>query len=154
MPLIKDLLVGETKTNSKIELDKFHKDERIAKDELKHAERQQDLKVDINLEVATRQSSDARKRGDELEKKHHFEYETIEQTDILLMQVPNINESGYYSGIVALKSYINKYHSDISIKVIEEPASSLFIEAVQAEFRDLMYTVYVVALVVFGLSKN
>lgn len=119
MPLIKDLLVGETKTNSKIELDKFHKDERIAKDELKHAERQQDLKVDINLEVATRQSSDARKRGDELEKKHHFEYETIEQTDILLMQVPNINESGYYSGIVALKSYINKYHSDISIKVID-----------------------------------
>jgi hypothetical protein len=35
------------------------------------------------------------------------------------MQVPNINESGYYAGVVALKSYIDKFHSDLRVAIID-----------------------------------
>ena len=35
------------------------------------------------------------------------------------MQVPNINESGYYAGVVALKSYADKFHSDINVEIID-----------------------------------
>ena len=35
------------------------------------------------------------------------------------MQAPNINESGYYSGIVSLKSYITKFAPEIKCTVID-----------------------------------
>jgi len=50
---------------------------------------------------------------------HKFQYHTISQQDCLLMQAPNINESGYYAGIVALKSYIDKYHPDLRVAIID-----------------------------------
>jgi len=50
---------------------------------------------------------------------HKFVYETIAEHDCLLMQAPNINESGYYAGIVALKSYVDKYHSDLRVAIID-----------------------------------
>ena len=50
---------------------------------------------------------------------HNFHYDTIEEQDCLLMQVPNINESGYYAGVVALKSYIDKFHSDLNVAIID-----------------------------------
>ena len=50
---------------------------------------------------------------------HKFLYEDIEEQDCLLLQVPNINESGYYAGVVALKSYIDKFHSDLKIAIID-----------------------------------
>jgi radical SAM superfamily enzyme YgiQ (UPF0313 family) len=50
---------------------------------------------------------------------HNFHYETIQEQDCLLMQVPNINESGYYAGVVALKSYIDKFHSDLNVAIID-----------------------------------
>jgi radical SAM superfamily enzyme YgiQ (UPF0313 family) len=50
---------------------------------------------------------------------HNFQYETIGEQDCLLMQVPNINESGYYAGVVALKSYIDKFHSDLNVAIID-----------------------------------
>lgn len=50
---------------------------------------------------------------------HTFHYETIGEQDCLLMQAPNINESGYYAGIVALKSYIDKFHSDLKVEIID-----------------------------------
>jgi radical SAM superfamily enzyme YgiQ (UPF0313 family) len=50
---------------------------------------------------------------------HTFQYETLGEQDCLLMQTPNINESGYYAGIVALKSYIDKFHSDLNVAIID-----------------------------------
>jgi radical SAM superfamily enzyme YgiQ (UPF0313 family) len=50
---------------------------------------------------------------------HTFQYETLGEQDCLLMQAPNINESGYYAGIVALKSYIDKFHSDLNVAIID-----------------------------------
>jgi len=50
---------------------------------------------------------------------HKFQYHTISEQDCLLMQAPNINESGYYAGIVALKSYIDKYHPDLRVAIID-----------------------------------
>lgn len=50
---------------------------------------------------------------------HKFLYEDITEKDCLLLQVPNINESGYYAGVVALKSYIDKFHSDLKVAIID-----------------------------------
>ena len=50
---------------------------------------------------------------------HQFHYENIGEQDCLLMQVPNINESGYYAGVVALKSYVDKFHSELNIYIID-----------------------------------
>ncbi len=50
---------------------------------------------------------------------HQFQFETIEEQDLLLIQVPNINESGYYAGIVALKSYIDKYAPELRVEIID-----------------------------------
>ena len=50
---------------------------------------------------------------------HKRQLDDLTQQDCLLVQVPNINESGYYSGIVALKSYIDKFHDDIKVSIID-----------------------------------
>jgi organic radical activating enzyme len=93
------------------------REERIARNESRVLDKQEDLKIDINLELS--QSKEGKERGRRIRLKHRFIYKTIEKQDILLMQAPNINESGYYSGIVALKSFMKKYNSDISVKIID-----------------------------------
>ena len=50
---------------------------------------------------------------------HKRKLDDLTKQDCLLLQVPNINESGYYSGIVALKSYIDKFHDDIKVSIID-----------------------------------
>lgn len=50
---------------------------------------------------------------------HVFKLEELGQQDALLMQMPNINESGYYSGIVALRSYINRFHPELKVEIID-----------------------------------
>lgn len=57
--------------------------------------------------------------NDEHHPSHKLVYEDIGEMDCLLMQVPNINESGYYAGIVALKTYIDKFHSDLRVGIID-----------------------------------
>lgn len=73
---------------------------------------------------------------------HKFQLQDITQKDCLLLQVPNINESGYYSGIVALKSYIDKFHDDIKVAIID-PIIDYFFENPpdkQSEFFNLFNT--------------
>lgn len=74
-----------------------------------------DLKVDL-LQYMT-QNSFAKNNTVKIE--HQFQFETIEEKDLLLIQVPNINESGYYAGIVALKSYIDKYAPELRVEIID-----------------------------------
>lgn len=50
---------------------------------------------------------------------HKIKYNILGDVDCLLLQVPNINESGYYAGIVALKSYIDKFHPDLKVEIID-----------------------------------
>lgn len=73
-----------------------------------------DVKIDLSNYINHKQIIDKDK-----EFTHQFHFETIGEQDCLLMQAPNINESGYYAGIVALKSYIDKFHSDLNVAIID-----------------------------------
>ena len=73
---------------------------------------------------------------------HKRQFDDLTKQDCLLVQVPNINESGYYSGIVALKSYIDKFHDDIKVSIID-PIIDYFFENPpdkQSEFFNLFNT--------------
>ena len=73
---------------------------------------------------------------------HKRQLDDLTKQDCLLVQVPNINESGYYSGIVALKSYIDKFHDDIKVSIID-PIIDYFFENPpdkQSEFFNLFNT--------------
>ena len=50
---------------------------------------------------------------------HKFGFKDIQKQDALLMQVPNINESGYYSGIIGLRSWVNKFNPELKVEVID-----------------------------------
>ena len=73
---------------------------------------------------------------------HKFAYEDITEQDCLLMQVPNINESGYYAGVVALKSYIDKFHSDLQVAIIDPVIDYFYLNPPdkQGEFFNLFNT--------------
>ena len=58
---------------------------------------------------------------------HKFHFEDIEEQDALILQVPNINESGYYSGIVALKSYVDKFSPDLKVAIIDPVIDYFFL---------------------------
>jgi radical SAM superfamily enzyme YgiQ (UPF0313 family) len=73
-----------------------------------------DVKIDLSNYINHRQIIDKDK-----DFTHTFLFDKLEEQDCLLMQVPNINESGYYAGIVALKSYIDKFHSDLKVAIID-----------------------------------
>lgn len=73
-----------------------------------------DLKIDLSNYLNHRQIL-----GTENKITHTFHYETLGEQDCLLMQAPNINESGYYAGVVALKSYIDKFHEDLNVAIID-----------------------------------
>ena len=98
------------------------REERIKRVEERALDKQEDIKVDINIEIG-HQSRDAKaaslEKGIILNPGHSLRYKTIKKQDVLLMQAPNINESGYYSGIVSLKSYITKFAPEIKCSVID-----------------------------------
>ena len=98
------------------------REERIKRVEERALDKQEDIKVDINIEIG-HQSRDAKaaslEKGIILNPGHSLRYKTIKKQDVLLMQAPNINESGYYSGIVSLKSYITKFAPEIKCTVID-----------------------------------
>ena len=77
-----------------------------------------------------------------IEIQHKFLFEDIEEQDCLLLQVPNINESGYYSGIVGLKSYIDKFHPDLRVAIIDPIIDYFFLNPPdrQGEFFNLFNT--------------
>ena len=74
-----------------------------------------DVKVDLMQYM--RQSIFVERNKTTIEHKFHFE--DMEEQDCLLLQVPNINESGYYAGIVGLKSWIDKYSPEVRVAIID-----------------------------------
>lgn len=97
-----------------------------------------DLKVDL-LEYM-RQNSFVDRSNIKVE--HQFQFETIEKQDALLIQVPNINEGGYYAGIVALKSYIDKYAPEIKVAIVDPVIDYFYLNPPdkQGEFFNLFNT--------------
>jgi len=91
------------------------KTEQRIKDQLESGKEVVDVKVDLLQYM--RQSIFIERALIKIE--HTFRFETIEEQDALILQVPNINESGYYAGVVALKSYIDKYYSDLRVEIID-----------------------------------
>lgn len=83
--------------------------------------------IDVKIDLAEylRQQNIAKNSKITLE--HKFRFEDITEQDCLLMQVPNINESGFYAGIIALKSYIDKYHSDLRVEIIDPVIDYFFL---------------------------
>ena len=59
---------------------------------------------------------------------HKFGFKDIQKQDALLMQVPNINESGYYSGIIALRSWVNKFNPELKVEVIDPVIDYFYIK--------------------------
>lgn len=76
-----------------------------------------DLKIDL-LEYINAGLSETDTEIDPVET-HTFRISELGKQDALLIQIPNINESGYYAGIVALRSYIKKFHSELSVEIVD-----------------------------------
>lgn len=112
--------------------------EKRLKDQIEGDRKVFDVKVDLLQYI--RQNNIAKNSKIEIEHKFHFE--DITEQDCLLLQVPNINESGYYSGIVALKSYIDKFHPDLRVAIIDPVIDYFFLNPPdkQGDFFNLFNT--------------
>jgi len=95
--------------------EEIKKTEKRLKEQIQSGKEVMDVKVDL-LQYIRQQNIAV---NSHIEIQHKFLFEDIEEQDCLLLQVPNINESGYYSGIVGLKSYIDKFHPDLRVAIID-----------------------------------
>jgi len=79
-----------------------------------------DLKIDLleYIQSSTSLFEKENSNKDAIET-HKFRLNELDKQDALLMQMPNMNESGYYAGIVALRSYIKKFHPDLKVEIID-----------------------------------
>jgi len=79
-----------------------------------------DLKIDLleHIQSSANLFDEKNENKDSIET-HKFRLSELGKQDALLMQMPNINESGYYAGIVALYSYIKKFHSELKVEIID-----------------------------------
>ena len=97
---------------------------------------------DVKVDLLQYMRQTERVRHSKVKVEHKFHFEDIEEQDALLMQVPNINESGYYSGIVALKSYVDKFHPDLRVAIIDPVIDYFFLNPPdkEGEFFNLFNT--------------
>ena len=98
-----------------------------------------DLKVDL---LQYMQQSIFVERHKDKKITHKFHFQDIEEQDVLLLQVPNINESGYYAGIAALKAWIKKNEPQFKVEIIDPVIDYFFINPPdkQGEFFNLFNT--------------
>lgn len=82
---------------------------------------------DVKVDLLQYMRQTERSKHSKIKIEHKFNFEDITEQDALLLQVPNINESGYYSGIVALKSYIDKFHPDLRVAIIDPVIDYFFL---------------------------
>lgn len=82
-----------------------------------------DLKVDL-LEYMQQSVFKDRKKYDI---EHKFHLNDIDKQDVLLLQVPNINESGYYAGIAALKAWVTKNEPQLRVEIIDPVIDYFFL---------------------------
>ena len=104
-------------------------EEQITKSDNRVSEQIQSGKevFDVKVDLLQYMRQTERIRHSKIKVEHKFHFEDIEEQDCLLMQVPNINESGYYSGIVGLKTYIDKFHPDLRVAIIDPVIDYFFL---------------------------
>jgi len=114
------------------------KTEQRLKDQIDSGVEVFDVKVDLLQYI--RQTE--RAKHSKIKIQHKFHFEDIKEQDCLLLQVPNINESGYYSGIVGLKSYVDKFHPDLKVQIIDPVIDYFFLNPPdkQSQFFNLFNT--------------
>lgn len=97
---------------------------------------------DVKVDLLQYMRQTERQKHSKIKVQHKFHFEDIGEQDCLLMQVPNINESGYYSGVVALRTYVNKFHSDLKVEIIDPVIDYFFLNPPdkQGEFFNLFNT--------------
>ncbi len=97
---------------------------------------------DVKVDLLQYMRQTERQKHSKIKVQHKFHFEDIGEQDCLLMQVPNINESGYYSSIVALRTYVNKFHSDLKVEIIDPVIDYFFLNPPdkQSEFFNLFNT--------------
>lgn len=97
---------------------------------------------DVKVDLLQYMRQTERQKHSKIKVQHKFHFEDIGEQDCLLMQVPNINESGYYSSIVALRTYVNKFHSDLKVEIIDPVIDYFFLNPPdkQGEFFNLFNT--------------
>lgn len=116
----------------------IEKSDNKLKTQLLNRETPVDLKIDLSQYINHAHLV----KNDDMEITHRFLLEDIGEQDCILLQVPNINESGYYSGIVGLKSYIDKYYDILNVAVIDPVIDYFFLNPPdkQGEFFNLFNT--------------
>lgn len=107
----KDLLISITKGNAtKEEYSAYQKEKQRNSD---------DLKIDLTTSVMDRENFHGAKNVKENISTHTVKSEVIKnigKQDILVTQVPNLNEAGFFAGMANLISYIREEEKDIKIK--------------------------------------
>ena len=107
----KDLLISITKGNDT-------KEEYSAYQEEKQ-KNSNDLKIDLTSTVLDKENFHAAKNVKENIFTHTIKSTVIKnigKQDILVTQVPNLNEAGFFAGMANLISYIREEEKDIKIK--------------------------------------
>lgn len=119
-------------------MNQINKTEIRLKDQINSDTQVFDLKVDL-LEYMQQSVFKDRKKYDI---EHKFHLNDIGKQDVLLLQVPNINESGYYAGIAALKAWINKNEPQFKVEIIDPVIDYFFLNPPdrQGEFFNLFNT--------------
>ena len=87
-----------------------------------------DLKIDLTSNVMDKENFHAAKNVKENISTHIVKSEVIKnigEQDILVTQVPNLNEAGFFAGMANLISYIREEEKDIKIKGVD-PCTDYF----------------------------
>ena len=87
-----------------------------------------DLKIDLTTSVMDKENFHAAKNVKDSLNKHTYKIlgvNKLKKQDILITQVPNLNEAGFFAGMANLISYIKEYRKDIKIKGVD-PCTDYF----------------------------
>ena len=87
-----------------------------------------DLKIDLTSTIMDKENIHAARNVKENISTHIVKSEVIKnigEQDILVTQVPNLNEAGFFAGMANLISYIREEEKDIKIKGVD-PCTDYF----------------------------
>ena len=118
----RDLLISMTKgTDTKEEYTAY---------QLEKQKNSDDLKIDLTTSVMDRENFHGAKNVKDSFKTTNYsgiDFDKLTEQDILVTQVPNLNEAGFFAGLATLSSYIRNNRKDIKIQGID-PCTEYFFQ--------------------------
>ena len=118
----KNLLISMTKgTDTKEEYTAY---------QLEKQKNSDDLKIDLTTSIMDRENFHGAKNVKDNFKVSNYsglDFDKLTRQDILVTQVPNLNEAGFFAGLATLISYIRTNRKDIKIKGID-PCTEYFFQ--------------------------